>query len=147
MKTVNYKGLTITGDANKIDEVIYGAKENEVEIIEDDMLNVIDEVYAFNARFIPERKDMTTQETVDWVKQFIVCIYDELSELLGELSWKHWKDYSDYKMNLDNVKGEIADILIFSFGIAGILDIPPKEIIGEITKKNEVNNTRQDKGY
>lgn len=146
-KTVKYKGLKITGDANKIDELLYGKENNEFKVKESEVFDIVRDLYKFNRRFIPARKDMTIAETTQWIKQFIICIHDELSELLEELPWKHWKDYSDYKMNLNNIKGEIADILIFTFGICGILDISPEEIFAEIAKKNEVNNERQERGY
>src|SRR5699024_1752813 len=135
------------GDANKIDELLYGKEDNEFKVKKSEVFDIVRDLYKFNSRFIPTRKDMTTMETTQWIKQFIICIYDELSELLEELPWKHWKDYSDYNMDLNNVKGELADILIFTFGICGILDISPEEIFAEIAKKNEVNNERQERGY
>jgi NTP pyrophosphatase (non-canonical NTP hydrolase) len=146
-KIVKYKGLEITGDANKIDELLYGKENNEFKVKESEAFDIVRNLYKFNSRFIPTRKDMTIAEITQWIKQFIICIHDELSELLEELPWKHWKDYSDYKMNLNNIKGEIADILIFTFGICGILDVSPEEIFAEIAKKNEVNNERQERGY
>lgn len=148
-KTVFYKGLEITGDANKIDRLIYDKEHYTKSTLVDnkDIEDIIYELYKFNRRFIPERKHMTNQETTRWIKQFILCISDELSELLGEIPWKHWKNYEQYDFNMDNIKGELADILIFTFGICGILDIEPMEIFEEIRIKNEVNITRQKTGY
>lgn len=145
IKRVMYEGLEIIGDANKIDELIYNKKDHKVEVLQDDFIGAIEKIYEFNDRVISDIHSVP--ETVDWLKQFILCIMDELSELLGELSWKHWKDYSDYEFNKENVKGEIADILIFTFGMAGIVGISPEEMVGEIIRKNKVNLDRQERGY
>ena len=48
-----------------------------------------------------------------WVRVFSDCILDECSEVINWLPWKHWKDYSDFEINLEEIRFELIDILHF----------------------------------
>lgn len=147
MKTVNYKGLEITGDDNQIDEVLYHLEHQSIQVKEDgkSFSDLVNNIKKFNDKFIPD--DLTLEQKTKWSKQFILCMQAELIELLDQMPWKHWKQYDDNCVDEDALKYEISDLFIFLIGIAVIWGMDGKEIIEYITNKMNINFERQNKGY
>jgi|SRR5690625_1416816 len=105
----------------------------------------IKNIFEFNRRFIKE--DMTEDERSLWLQRFVMYSIDELTEILEELPFKHWKDYTDTEMDKEAILKEIADVLIFAFGMVYILGYDEEDILNEIAEKNQVNVRRQEEGY
>lgn len=147
MKTVNYKGLEITGDDNQIDEVLYHLEHQSIQVKEDgkSFSDLVDNIKEFNGKFIPS--DLALEQKTEWTKQFILCMQAELTELLDQTPWKHWKQYNDICVDEDALKYEIADLYVFLTGIAVIWNMNGKEILEYITNKMNINFERQNNGY
>ena len=105
----------------------------------------IKEIFKFNRRFIKE--DITEDERNLWLQRFTMYTIDELTEILEELPFKHWKDYTDTEVDKEAILNEIADVLIFTFGMVDILGYDEDDILNEIAEKNQVNIKRQEEGY
>ena len=106
---------------------------------------IIQDIFRFNKRFMPE--ELTDEEKYQWMQKFIMYTTDELMEVLNELPFKHWKDYSVVEVDDQKIIEELADVLIFTFGMVDIMGFDDEDIFKEIAKKNRVNNVRQEEGY
>lgn len=106
---------------------------------------IIRDIFRFNKRFMPE--ELTDEEKYQWMQKFIMYTTDELMEVLEELPFKHWKDYSVAEVDDQRIIEELADVLIFTFGMVDIMGFDDEDIFKEIAKKNRVNNVRQEEGY
>ncbi len=82
----------------------------------------------------------------DWVKYHnpkdlaeAICI--EAAELLEVFQWATVEEVSSWKNNpskMTSIKDELADVLIYCFSMANVLDIDISEIVSEKLSKNEV---------
>lgn len=84
----------------------------------------------FTKRFVPfddvkERYQRGDKELyMDWIHEFVLCIMDELSEILNWLPWKHWKTYESSDIDDLEVRFELVDIYHFLVNIAQVMDLP-----------------------
>ena len=53
-----------------------------------------------------------------WCDIFSDCVEQEACELRDWLPWKHWKNYEDFKYNINEIRFEIIDMLHFVVSIA-----------------------------
>lgn len=60
---------------------------------------------------LSKRNDLPS--LIEWQKTFGDCIFDEMSEVLGWLDWKHWKKYEGFVLNKAEIRFELIDILHF----------------------------------
>lgn len=68
-----------------------------------------------------------------------ICI--EAAELLEVFQWATVEEVSSWKNNplkMASIKDELADVLIYCFSMANVLDIDISKIISEKLSKNEV---------
>lgn len=107
--------------------------------------SIIREIFKFNRRFIAE--DLSPAEKYDWLQRFVMYTSDELMEVLEELPFKHWKQYDLDTIDEQRILEELADVLIFTFGMVDILGFDEEDIFAEIAAKNEINIARQENGY
>lgn len=105
----------------------------------------LEDIYTFNKRFMKE--DMSRAERYEWLQKFVGYTVDELMEVYNELPFKHWKEYDEDLNNDQAILEEIADVLIFTFGMVDILGCDTDDIFREIIRKNEKNIRRQEEGY
>lgn len=96
-------------------------------------------------------KEMTLQERVDFIKENVLALTDELHELLAETSWKPWAK-SEF-LNTDKVVSELTDAWHFMMNImiATMPWLSPGDMAEVLTKsyeqKRAVNVQRQEDGY
>lgn len=106
---------------------------------------IIQEVFEFNRRFIPEK--LSPEERYEWMQRFVMYTVDELMEVLNELPFKHWIEYELDDIDEQKIAEELADVLIFTFGMVDIMGLDEGDIFNEIAKKNRINIERQGEGY
>lgn len=98
-----------------------------------------------------ELHEMNEQERVDYIKENVLALTDELHELLAETSWKPWA--KSVFLNEDKAFSELVDAWHFMMNI--MLAIKPDhdpriladEFIASYMKKRKVNVQRQEEGY
>lgn len=96
-------------------------------------------------------ESMTTQQRVDYVKENVLALTDELHELLAETSWKPWAK-SEF-LNEDKAFSELVDAWHFMMNImlAIVIGIDDGDVAEHLAnayfEKREVNVKRQEDGY
>lgn len=98
-----------------------------------------------------ELDEMNEQERVDYIKENVLAMTDELHELLAETSWKPWA--KSVFLNEDKAMSELVDAWHFMMNI--MIAIKPghdpqilaDEFTASYVKKREVNVKRQEDGY
>jgi len=99
-------------------------------------------------------READMQGKTEFVKENIIHIMVELSELLERLPFKHWKQYSEAQKSdwIDDEQRtetlfEFIDVLHFFMNIPIILGFSPEEIYHGYIAKNKENHRRQDNNY
>lgn len=89
---------------------------------------------------------MTTLERVDYIKEMVLALTDELHEVLGEVDWKSWT-HGERHVNVDGVKKELVDAFHMFMNLMLVVDMTASELGALYARKHQVNITRQESGY
>lgn len=89
---------------------------------------------------------MDTDEKIQFIKDMVLALTDELHELLAETDWKPWTQ-GDRKINYDGAKKELVDCWHFFQNIQIALGMSTDELYKSYVKKRQVNADRQANGY
>lgn len=89
---------------------------------------MINEIYKIIEKFRRERSWDETDTPANIAKSIII----EAAELLENFQW------NDEGHNLDNIKEELADILIYTFTMCKFYNFDIKTIIEEKIEKNKI---------
>ena len=77
----------------------------------------------FSSRFTPYEELDNGELRLHWTREYIVCIMDEVQEVIGWLPWKHWKHYPEnFELKLEELRFELVDILHFFMDLGFVLD-------------------------
>jgi len=79
-----------------------------------------------------------------WLIKSLDALDDESRELRAELLWKWW---SKDKLDIQNIRVEIIDMLHFWMQLCIFSGMTPKDIHRIYMQKHQVNKDRQDQGY
>jgi dimeric dUTPase (all-alpha-NTP-PPase superfamily) len=79
-----------------------------------------------------------------WLRNYLRALQAESAELEQELLWKWW---SKDKIDLQNIRVEIVDLMHFLTSLALTAGLSAEEFHRLYTAKHRVNQERQDKGY
>jgi len=66
-------------------------------------------------------KEILKNTRKDWIRENCEAICDESSEIRDWLPWKHWKKYDNFKIEWEEIRFELADILHFILNSIGYL--------------------------
>lgn len=96
--------------------------------------------------------DLSPAERVQYVKDMVLALTDELHEALAETTWKPWAT-AEPTIDEDAFFGEVVDALHFLMNLMLVAraDSRPKDVWRELVTryeaKNERNRQRQAEGY
>jgi len=79
-----------------------------------------------------------------WLRNYLRALQGEAGELEQELLWKWW---SKDKLDLQNIRVEIVDLMHFLTSLALAAGLSADEFHRLYTAKHRVNQERQEKGY
>ncbi len=79
-----------------------------------------------------------------WLRNYLRALQAEASELEEEMLWKWW---SKDKIDLQNIRVEIVDLMHFLTSLALTAGLSADEFHRLYTAKHRVNQERQEKGY
>jgi hypothetical protein len=126
-------------------------------------MNILDTIfkqqYELNKRILKERHqldydqlcnhDIQDEETrknrVQWLLNYNRAQIHESVELEDSLPWKWWKDGDD--VDWQNIAIELIDELHFWVSKCQIAGLDAEKLADLYSKKNKLNQLRQDKGY
>ena len=90
---------------------------------------------------------MTRKETMQALRNNVLALHTEATELLDSFPWKPWRPMEHQTLDINNAKEELVDCLFFLGAIAEIAGITPAEWIDAFENKLTVNYLRLDNGY
>ncbi|MCQ9207657.1 MAG: dUTP diphosphatase [Omnitrophica bacterium] len=109
------------------------------------MLNeMVDSQKQFATKFIAFGK-LTLKGKERWTKELVVCMLDELSEVLGQINWKHHKK-TRQRVDETEVRYELIDLLCFLLNLMLVWQMTPEDIFSMHKAKVLENYRRQKKG-
>jgi len=79
-----------------------------------------------------------------WLRNYLTALKSEADEIEEELLWKWW---SKDKLDLQNIRVEIVDLMHFLTSMALVAGLSAEEFHRLYTKKHDVNRQRQEQGY
>jgi dimeric dUTPase (all-alpha-NTP-PPase superfamily) len=79
-----------------------------------------------------------------WLRNYLRALQGEATELEQDLLWKWW---SKDKIDLQNIRVEIVDLMHFLTSLALSAGLTADEFHRLYTAKHRVNEQRQEKGY
>lgn len=100
---------------------------------------------ALNLRIGVDLRQLSDEEKTKWVLNYTRAMTQELAELTDSVPWKWWAKYQ--KMDEQNARVEVVDLLHFLISLALTLGMSADDIYESYLKKNEVNFKRQETGY
>lgn len=89
---------------------------------------------------------LDTDVKIQFIKDMVLALTDELHEILGEVDWKPWIQGAR-KINEDGVKKELVDVYHFFMNLMLSVDMSTDELYKMYMKKRQVNADRQANGY
>lgn len=79
-----------------------------------------------------------------WLSNYAKAMDEELRELYAELLWKWW---SKDRIDIQNIRVELIDILHFLVSAMISAGLTPEKVFDVYQQKHAVNINRQDTGY
>lgn len=78
----------------------------------------------FSGRFTPYDELNKEGLRAKWTTEYLVCICDEVQEVMGWLPWKHWRHYpEDFKLELVELRFELIDIMHFMMDLGFVIEM------------------------
>lgn len=87
----------------------------------------------------------STQKRIQFIKDMVMALEDELHEALAEVGWKPWA--TSTHINRDAYVGEMVDALHFFLNLCLVVGVDADELFTKYLAKNAKNAQRQDEGY
>jgi len=88
-----------------------------------------------------ESSNLTVSEKIQLTKEFVLCIHQELAELMNTLDWKTYHTY-DKTYKIENTKEEIIDCFKFILNIMIVWNIDETELVSLFDKKSDIVENR-----
>lgn len=89
--------------------------------------------------------DFMAEDRVQFIKDMVLALSDELHELLGEVGWKPWA--TSRHVNREAAVGELIDAWHFFMNLMIVLSVTPDELFERYMEKRQKNIQRQMDGY
>lgn len=96
-----------------------------------------------NGRNHPSRHGATST----FIRHNLECINNEVEEIRDYTPWKHWKQYPDHVLDLDEIRMEYIDLLHFVLEGMCYLGMTGPDIYRYYISKHLENLRRQREGY
>lgn len=89
--------------------------------------------------------NLSDDEKADWIQKLCRAMSQEIAELTDSVPWKWWSKHQ--KLDLQNAKVEVIDLLHFLISTAQALGMNADDVFEAYEKKHQVNIQRQQSGY
>lgn len=98
-----------------------------------------------NLRIGVDTRNMSDEEQVKWVLNYVRAMQQELAELTDSVPWKWWAKYQNF--DKQNARVEIIDLMHFLISAGQVMGLTAEDFYQAYVKKNAVNHQRQNSGY
>lgn len=100
---------------------------------------------SLNKRIGVDTDAMSDEQRIQWILNYTRALSQETAELIDSVPWKWWAKYQTF--DKQNVKVEIVDLFHFLISLAQTIGLTADDVHDLYTKKNKINQERQDSGY
>ncbi len=101
---------------------------------------ILERQKKFQERFF-DVGSLTHDEKIKWTKEFILCMHQELAEVMNTLSWKSYHTYlRAYSVN--DTQEEIIDCFKFLLNLMIIWEMDPEKILKQFKEKSDIVEER-----
>lgn len=90
-------------------------------------------------------EEMTDDQKMEWVRNNVLALTDELHEALAETGWKPWT--SSNHLNRKRYVGELVDAWHFFMNLMLVVGMSAEELEALYVEKRKLNVRRQVAGY
>ena len=90
-------------------------------------------------------KLMTDEQKMEWVRNNVLALTDELHEVLGCTGWKPWA--TSNHLNVEQFKGEMVDAWHFFMNLMLVAGMTGDDLWNGYIEKSQRNYERQQNGY
>ncbi len=90
---------------------------------------------TFQEKFF-DPKALIIPDKIKWTKEFVLCIHQELAEIMNTMDWKTYHSY-DKKYNEEHTKEEIIDCFKFILNLMIVWGIDDIELISRFNRKSD----------
>ncbi len=90
-------------------------------------------------------EEMSDKGRIEFIKDMVLALTDELHEALGEVGWKPWA--TSKHINRDAYVGELVDAWHFFMNLLLVVGVSPDEFSVKYHAKLQKNYDRQQEGY
>lgn len=91
-------------------------------------------------------EDMTDpEELIQYIKDMVLALEDELHEMLQEIGWKPWA--TSRHINREGMKSELVDVFQFFMNLCFAAGMDSNELLMRHSEKLRVNYKRAEDGY
>jgi len=80
--------------------------------------------------------------TPERIKENILALVVEATEVLNEIPWKPWKEYDDDPVSMHHLKMEVIDCQIFLLNIINEVGMSADEVNRLVKDKQDINIKR-----
>lgn len=91
---------------------------------------------------MPDPND--AEQISQYIREVVLCVTDELHELLNEVHWKPWKDARGIK-DVARYREELADVLHFVFDLYLAAGLSGRDMLMDYLAKHQENLDRRDR--
>ena len=107
-------------------------------------MDKLEKIFHYQAQFdneLAKKRDLSDISMEVWIQRETLALLSEMAELLDEVNFKWWKNPKP--INMDNVKGELVDILHFFVSMCHKTGMDANELFDRYMEKNKENFDRQ----
>lgn len=83
----------------------------------------------------------------DAVKENILALFSEVTEVLNELNWKPWRHATDHDVSREDIVEEMVDVFMFYCNILNELEVSESEFDAVWDRKRHIVIKRNRNGY
>ena len=115
----------------------------------DNLRKIFQSQEELNEKIMPGIMNQISQSQdlrVEWIKKYHLAAQQEMAEAMDSVDWKWWK-YSEEKIDYQNLKVELVDVLFFWVSMCLAAGFDAKEMTSAYFQKLKINHERADKGY
>lgn len=110
------------------------------------IVDLLEEQRELQLKFGVNFNTMTMDERIQFIKDMMLALADEIHEALGEVSWKPWQTGRQY-VNYDAYNGELIDAFHFLMNLVLAGNLTGEDVVRMYREKREINARRQRDGY